>query len=1689
MQGNIKIEPSQGRFAYSVNEAAPFDITVFDLNNLGNPNPQVIPGLGFGGAISFHPTGKWAYYSPGNSGGQIGLLETGPSGTAASAFKTAATRGFLGRTGYGLMTSGDRAYMLSLGNGNYGEQLRYILISFTIQPDGTLVQASGPTRDIEGNDVNAAPQGAIIPVLPVRVDTEPALLGFQVGVDDLGNATDIYEVPNAPIGAHKVSVDPSVAPSNPNIEWTFQHWKVDGVSDLTMTNSTGQDVALLAPGRTFTALFEKRLRLTVNVTGLCTVAPLSGFYPEGASQQVNVTVSPGEVLNTIEFLPNLPSSSPAPLNNGDSLVLDGEGGTLTVSCTPVTPDPTHVVIALPQGEGLRVRADSSPLAPSPLPFTWVPGSTQNSVGTVSPQLNTAMDTAYGLVGWTSSNVASTGVGPSSSPDWLNITGPQTSTNFFANFVPAGYTVNLLGCPTTITPSAIVTSNPVVTYSNSVPLQLQANPPAGSLFEDFTITMGGATLVVPTNPATLTLMGPATVTAKCVVAPVCTPPPAGLSGWYSFEETAGSTSVSRISGAPLLNWLGNPTALPNAKVNRGISFQGAQYLEAANATAFNPGTSSFSFDFWLRASAPPTGNVTLVEKICGGVLGGPGCLPSSFHGWRVELTSTGRLSFSLGTTGTVGTASAFAPVTKPVLTDGNWHFIAVVVNRSAGAITLYVDGTAPSRTFTIPFNLPAAGSITAGLPLRVGTNALRSAYFTGSLDELEIFTGTAVSATDFQRIYDADSRGKCVPPATPVGITVNTNPAAINATVGAQTNFGVLGSQPDSFSASLPVGTTSLAVSASSPVTAPGGTTRYVLRTINAWSVNSVANPTYISSPQTVPVPTADTIYTANYNTQHEVKVVVNGTCAVTPQTGFYNANLQLPVTITPAAGATATWTFTGGSQNLVSGQSLPVVSPGTLTVQCSPNQLPLRIITSPANIGVVVGFQGLPAGNGTNTNSFSTTAAAGDTGSATATPAQQFDVPATTRWDLKGFTMNGLLNLGPVSPAGFTMPALSATIVAAYDTFYKVDVVNNGCATVNPVAGFYPAGSTLTVSVSASGTNQVGSILFSGPPAPGTAPSPIANNSTVLVDSPKILTATCGPAPTGVVIVNTNPPGIGVTVGLQNVGSQQNSYTSGPLVAGNVTLTATPVGPFVSPLGVRYQLEAWRLGSNILGPGPTQVAPVVIGATTTYTAFYQAIGNRVTVVNNGCATTAINPPLPADGILPSTSTINLSATPPAGGTFTSVSLAITDPATGSVQTVGPLTTVPFLNPIGLPGPTVITFTCAAPTTVGVTVNTSPANLGAAVGVGAATAPNTYTATLPAVSAQTLTAPAVVVTPAGIGYRLTGWTPAGPGVTLPATGAVTYTANYTLACYMITAQVQPAGTGTVTLSPAGLPDFPAGCYASGTQVTATLTPASGRIAGIWLAWAGGPGQTTGTPYTFSVIGAGQLIATTGSAAPNVNWSFDTRNGLAIGLRATNNGTAPATNLRITGVTADSGLRFDNQPPLPVTVGTLAPGASITVGLRFAYLAESLEPNPNAAFRATITSVADDLASFTATVPIPAPPPPPPTTISLEAVSRTNAVNIATLTFRVTNTGPNPTAGVFVSLSVSGPPGLALNGFLTQGVPVLAPGASTTLTFQAAVPSQQLVTPVTFTGTMQAVGNIPATSATWRFDSPTTIVPLP
>ena len=243
-------------------------------------------------------------------------------------------------------------------------------------------------------------------------------------------------------------------------------------------------------------------------------------------------------------------------------------------------------------------------------------------------------------------------------------------------------------------------------------------------------------------------------------------------------------------------------------------------------------------------------------------------------------------------------------------------------------------------------------------------------------------------------------------------------------------------------------------------------------------------------------------------------------------------------------------------------------------------------------------------------------------------------------------------------------------------------------------------------------------------------------------------------------------------------------------------------------------------------------------------------------------------------------------------------------------------------------------TIGAPGLVALTLLTSPAgfrarfgatNAYAATPISQQVAPNAAVA-IDAQSPQSVTANGVTT-----GYIFQNWSSGGTSfstssaASITPTGPGSATATFAVACYTFTATPSPAQGGTVAVSPAsgGLTGFPANCYAPGTSLTVTATPAAGYV-------------NAGSASTTVILNSGNTSYTANfTLYPPPVMSFQTASYTVTGGVATvpgyliNQGTAAYNNVTITQITwafIPASTALTNATPLPLSLGNLAAGAS-------------------------------------------------------------------------------------------------------------------------------------------------------------------
>lgn len=254
---------------------------------------------------------------------------------------------------------------------------------------------------------------------------------------------------------------------------------------------------------------------------------------------------------------------------------------------------------------------------------------------------------------------------------------------------------------------------------------------------------------------------------------CVDPPNGtMVVWFPFDEVGVSTSANLATGGSGMQMHG-PLGIAAGKVAGAASFNGTnQYINAGSylGISFGPAgnyygfcngddsacSGNFSIDVWVQLpNSQQVGDMVVVDKTAS---------DDSGDIWGYTFLINGiNLGLELGDG---GFTRYLSPDPLSSLYDGNWHHVAVTVNRlSTTGITFYFDGQALPTRLDPTGRTNSLTTSSAGSNLIIGARGRLKDYFHGNLDELEIFNrelGLFSQITEVERIYDAQSAGKCKP---------------------------------------------------------------------------------------------------------------------------------------------------------------------------------------------------------------------------------------------------------------------------------------------------------------------------------------------------------------------------------------------------------------------------------------------------------------------------------------------------------------------------------------------------------------------------------------------------------------------------------------------------------------------------------------------------------------------------------------------------------------------------------------------------------------------------------------------------------------------------------------------------------------------------------------------------------------
>jgi len=209
---------------------------------------------------------------------------------------------------------------------------------------------------------------------------------------------------------------------------------------------------------------------------------------------------------------------------------------------------------------------------------------------------------------------------------------------------------------------------------------------------------------------------------------------GVVDYYRLGDATGSTTaVDSVRTTNNGTWSGGPTLRATGAIrsdsNTAATFDGVDDY----ATVPRSISTDFSVEFWFKSG---TGLGTSTNWY-----DGAGLVDAEVNGYTADfgtsLMQDGRVCAGTGNPDTT-------ICTSPGLTDNTWHHV-VFTRSAAGALVLYIDGISRAT------GTGGTDALTAPTTIRFGSLQTGINYYTGSLDEVALYT-TVLPATTVTNHY-------------------------------------------------------------------------------------------------------------------------------------------------------------------------------------------------------------------------------------------------------------------------------------------------------------------------------------------------------------------------------------------------------------------------------------------------------------------------------------------------------------------------------------------------------------------------------------------------------------------------------------------------------------------------------------------------------------------------------------------------------------------------------------------------------------------------------------------------------------------------------------------------------------------------------------------------------------------------
>jgi hypothetical protein len=214
---------------------------------------------------------------------------------------------------------------------------------------------------------------------------------------------------------------------------------------------------------------------------------------------------------------------------------------------------------------------------------------------------------------------------------------------------------------------------------------------------------------------------------------------GLVGWWKFDETSGTSAADSSGRGNTGTIAGAPTWTVGGKINGALSFNAADPDQVSTLTKYYFDGGSFTYAAWVNT----TQQVSQV-RIMGSMAASDGYVwlnesEGTTTGFSIELNTMTPADYQLRSS-------------NVNISDGLWHHVALVVDRTANTISVYVDGAVKSNTsHTFVGNFGISGD---QMTHHIGYQNASLAY-TGLIDDARVYN-RALSANEIAALYNLTS---------------------------------------------------------------------------------------------------------------------------------------------------------------------------------------------------------------------------------------------------------------------------------------------------------------------------------------------------------------------------------------------------------------------------------------------------------------------------------------------------------------------------------------------------------------------------------------------------------------------------------------------------------------------------------------------------------------------------------------------------------------------------------------------------------------------------------------------------------------------------------------------------------------------------------------------------------------------